>query len=189
MHGTVAPLAVADVLGGPVSPLLVVVGVGLVALAVGYAALTRRRSSPSRVPQQRRPEVAGDDLVGGEAVGQAAAVEVWADEGAPKVLVVNRSSRPVHDVRAFVAFGRRRADCVGWIRTLPPTGEEAARVALTADGRESWIKWRNKDRNHGRDVAVECTFCDDAGQYWRRTTDGELEPLDSAEAAVQVTGR
>lgn len=189
MHGTVAPLAVADVLGGSVSPLLVVVGVGLVALAVGYAALSRRRSSaPSRVPQQRPGAVAAG-AVDDATVAQAAAVEVWADEGAPKVLVVNRSSRPVHDLRAFVAFGRRRADCVGWIRTLPPTGGEAARVALTADGRESWIKWRNKDRNHGRDVAVECTFCDDAGQYWRRTTDGELEPLDSAEAAVQVTGR
>lgn len=178
MHPLPWAHALEDPFGGSASPLLVMVGVGLVVLAVGYAALTRRRTGA------RTQRASG--MV---APAQAASVEAWADDGAPKVLVVNKSSRPVHDVRAFVAFGRRRADCVGWIRTLPPTGEDAARVALTAEGRESWIRWRSKDRNHGRQVAVECTFCDDNGQYWRRTTDGELVPLESAEAAVQLPGR
>lgn len=110
---------------------------------------------------------------------EAPAVEAWTGSDAPQVLVVNRSPHPVHEVRAYVALGRgRRPTCVGWIRTLPPTGEEAARVALTADSREEWWRWRNA-RSGGRlDVAVELTFCDHEGQHWRRDRSGVLTAID-----------
>lgn len=181
MHGSAMPLALGDGFGGTVSPLLVVLGAGFLALALAYALVQRRRSPHGTAPRRRAD--------GTTAVAEPPAIEVWADDAAPKVLVVNKSSRPVHDVRAFVTLGRRRTDCIGWIRTLPPTGEKAAKVALTADGRESWIKWRMKDRNGGQAVAVEATFCDDSGQYWRRTPTGELHPLDGAEAALQLGSR
>ncbi|MBE7323774.1 hypothetical protein IEQ44_03810 [Nocardioides sp. Y6] len=101
-------------------------------------------------------------------------VETWTEGEALQVLVANRSDRPVHDVQAFVTLGRR-ADCVGWIRTLPPTGDSAAQVALTADGRERWISWQHR-KGFG-EVEVECTFRDDAGQYWRCGRDGALVPI------------
>ncbi|QCX26829.1 hypothetical protein [Nocardioides jishulii] len=105
------------------------------------------------------------------------AVEAWAEVDVPEVRVVNRSSRPVHDVQAYVALGRRRPKCVGWIRTLPPTGDEAAKVALTADGRESWQRWQGAQRSSG-DVAVEVVFRDDAGRQWRRDRRGALAAVD-----------
>lgn len=111
---------------------------------------------------------------------QALAVEAWAGTDSPQVLVANRSSSPVHDVRAFVALGRaRRAVSVGWIRTLPPTGDDPARIALTADSRESWLRWRDKRSRDPLDVAVEVTFRDDAGRHWRRDRSGVVKAVKS----------
>lgn len=104
------------------------------------------------------------------------AVEAWAEADVPEVRVVNRSPHPVHDVQAYVALGRRRPKCVGWIRTLPPTGDEAAKVALTADGRESWQRWQGTQRSG--DVAVEVVFRDEAGRQWRRDRRGALAAVD-----------
>lgn len=107
----------------------------------------------------------------------APAVEAWAEAGTPEVLVANLSSSPVHEVRAYVALGRmRRPTCVGWIRTLPPTGE-AARVALTADSRESWLRWADRGTRDSRDVAVEVTFRDQAGRRWHRDRSGALTAI------------
>ncbi|WP_110239238.1 hypothetical protein [Nocardioides gilvus] len=110
---------------------------------------------------------------------RAPEVEAWAAAESPQVMVANHSSSPVHEVRAFVALGRRRRPtCVGWIRTLPPTGDEAARVALTADSRESWLRWRDGQARQPVDVAVEVTFRDNAGQHWRRDRSGALTAIE-----------
>lgn len=157
MNTTMSTLA-----ASPGSSLLVILlGIGLLGLVLAYALLARRanRRAADRTP-----------------TSQAKAVDAWTD-GILEVLVANRSSRPVHDVRAFVTFGRRRPRCVGWIKTLPPTGNEAAKVALTAEGRERWIVWQGRPRNRGRDVEVECTFRDDAGQQWRRRSSGDVVAL------------
>lgn len=105
-------------------------------------------------------------------------VEAWATTDVPRVWVANHSSRPVHEVRAFVALGRRRkAACVGWIRTLPPTGDDAAQVALTADSRERWLSWRDGRSDEGHGVAVEVTFRDHTGRLWRRDRSGALSAI------------
>lgn len=124
--------------------------------------LTTRRSS---VPDTSTPTVSE----------QASAVEAWAEAETLEVMVANQSSSPVHEVRAYVALGRRRRPtCVGWIRTLPPTGDAAARVALTADSRERWLRWRDGRSRGARDVAVEVTFRDHEGRRWRRDSSGAL---------------
>ncbi|WP_229721462.1 hypothetical protein [Nocardioides daphniae] len=112
------------------------------------------------------------------AEAQVPEVEAWAQPEYPEVLVVNRSPVPVHDVRAFVALGRRRAKCVGWIRTLPPTGDKPSRVAINADSRERWIEWQGAERRGGRDVVVEVTFRDHTGQHWRRDRTGAFAAID-----------
>lgn len=152
------------VVAGAVEHWAAALGLGLFVTVVGYVFLSRHI-----LHGRARDSESGSGEVG---ASTAPAVEAWPEEEALQVLVANRSNRPVHDVRAFVAMGRRRASCVGWIRTLPPTGDDAAQVALTADSRESWIAWQ--DRHGVQEVEVECTFRDDTGQYWRRGRKGDL---------------
>lgn len=137
-------------------------------IAAGLAAVwlnsgrTEKRGDSTRTGSDRAPEV-----------------EAWAEAESPEVMVANRSSSPVHEVRAFVALGRRRrSTCVGWIRTLPPTGDDAAKVALTADSRESWLRWRDGQSREPRDVAVEVTFRDQDGRHWRCDRSGALTSID-----------
>lgn len=168
MHGTPSALLLGEALSGPT--LVAAAALGVVALVTAYLALRRQRSQQS-APSRRTTARGGLNLT-------PDAVEAWSDQSSPRVLVVNRSERPIHDVQAYVALGRRRANCVGWIRTLPPTGEEAARVAITAESREHWIRWQRDERSKSKTVAVELTFRDDSGRRWRRDRTGSLAALD-----------
>ena len=109
-------------------------------------------------------------------------MRVWAGQSSPKVLVANSSPSAVHEVRAFVALGRRRPEMVGWVRELPPTSDEGARIALTAQGRESWIRWIRDGKGARQGVSVECTFRDARDQFWRLDRHGEVHPIDADEA-------
>lgn len=149
------------------------------ALAAWLGLGSRRTSSRSTGSRSTSSRSTSSSRVARTGVDEAPEVEAWAAAEAPQVMVVNRSSSPVHDLRAFVALGRsRRPTCVGWIRTLPPTGDEAARVALTADSRESWFRWRDSQPRGGGKVSVEVTFRDEAGQHWRRDRSGTLKAIE-----------
>lgn len=160
--------------------LLLVVAVLAVGGLLGVTWLADTRA-PSRRPAARSAVPAGAGGVEPDAT-QARAVGVRAGERSPKVLVTNHSDAPVHDVRAFVALGRRRPEMVGWLRTLPPTGDEPARIALTAEGRESWIRWQRDSRGGRQGVGVECTFRDDTDQFWRLDRTGDVHAIDADEA-------
>lgn len=175
MHTSVQVLATGDA-----SAVLLAVVVAVVVLGLGALVATRRRPTGSG-GQGRSTE---------PTASQADAVRARVGEGAPKVLLVNGSSRAVHDVRAFVALGaRRRPLFVGWIRTLAPTDAEGARLALTADGREAWIKWLGDGHGDHTQVEVEFTFRDDAGQYWHRARGGELSAIAEEDASLHLGRR
>ncbi|MBE7323773.1 hypothetical protein IEQ44_03805 [Nocardioides sp. Y6] len=140
---------------------------------------SRSTSSRSTAPSQVS---AGAGATADRDETQARAVRVWAGQSSPKVLVANSSPFAVHEVRAFVALGRRRPEMVGWVRELPPTSDEGARIALTAQGRESWIRWIRDSKGARQGVSVECTFRDARDQFWRLDRHGEVHPIDADEA-------
>lgn len=178
-------VVVLDVVTAQVS-VVGIAALAAVALLVGALLAANQLTAPrSAAPSRGGARRAGDEDQRPDTT-QAAAVQVWPGESSPKVLVVNRSAGPVYDVRAFVALGRRRPEMVGWVRTLPPTGDEPARIALTPQGRESWIKWQRDERNRRQRVAVECTFRDERRQYWRLDRDGELEAISADEVQEQA---
>lgn len=159
----------------------VVLAVVAAVLVLGLVGLVAKRRRPgTSVPGRRTTSTPS----------QADTVHARVGDGAPRVLVVNGSGQPVHDVRAFVALGpRRRPTFAGWIRTLEPTGAEGARLALTADGREAWIKWLGDGHGDSSQVEVEFTFRDGAGQYWHRTRGGELVAIDEDDASLHLGRR
>lgn len=147
----------------------------------------RGRSRPRGTRSATRPATRSATTVPAQRDGQADLVQAWAVKDAPVCLVANESSRPVHDVRAFVALGRRRRSTfVGWVKTLEPTGAKPAKVALSADAREAWLRWLDQQAGAGTDVAVEFTFRDSDGQYWHRTRRGDLVPTDDSGAALHL---
>ena len=173
----------------PDSLLLLVVAV-LVVTVIALWLLSRERSSgPTRSSRASRPSRATGSRRATATPSQADQVQAWAARGRALCLLSNESSRPVHDVRAFVALGRRRATFVGWVKTLEPTGDQPAKLALTADAREFWNRWLARHGGADPEVAVEFTFRDCENQYWHRTRNGTLVATDREGAALHLRKR